>query len=52
MFVPLVGDEGGVEGNGFAIGICDGDLLRTSRKNGSDDEKSAGCRDDEECGSR
>src|SRR5712672_2213924 len=42
MFVPLVGDEGGVERDGFTVWIGDGDLLRASSKRRSHDEKSAG----------
>src|SRR5205807_1431590 len=35
-----VGGEGGVEGNGFAVGVGDGDLLRAGREAGSDDDES------------
>jgi hypothetical protein len=38
----LVGDEGGIQRNCLAIGICDGHLLRSGGEAGSYDEKSVG----------
>ena len=38
----LVGDEGGIQRNGLAVRIGDGDLLRTGGEAGSYDEKSIG----------
>ena len=40
--IRLVGDEGGIQRNCFAVGIRDGDPLKAGCEAGSYDEKNAG----------